>query len=99
MAHIHIKHAHALKREEARVRVDKIAQELKKKLSAEGTWEGNSLHFRRSGASGCIDIDDECVECTIELGMLLSPMKGTIEAYLVETMNKMFGGKDQSKST
>lgn len=99
MASIYIKHAHNLKRAEARARVDKIAEELKKRLSADGVWKGDSLHFRRSGASGCIDVEDECVACKIELGMMLSPMKGTIETYLKETMHKVFDGDDQSQST
>ena len=99
MANIHIKHAHNLPREEARARIDKIAEELKKQLSAQGAWKGDSLHFKRSGASGCIDVADDRVECTIKLGMLLAPMKGKIETYLADTMHKVLDSDDPGKPT
>jgi putative polyhydroxyalkanoate system protein len=99
MARIHIKHAHQLEKEEARTRIEKIAEELKIRLDAEYAWEGDSLQFHRSGVSGCIDLGDDFVECTIELGILLSPMKGMIEASILENVHKALDSNDPSAST
>lgn len=99
MAKIHIKHAHELDRNEARTRIEKIAEELKIKLDAEYFWEGDSLHFHRTGASGSIDLYDGFVECTVELSILLSPLKGNIEASLRENVHKALGSNDPFEST
>ena len=59
--------------------MEEIAKELKKKLNADYAWKGNALQFKRSGASGSIELSDESIELNIKLGMLLSPLKGKIE--------------------
>ncbi len=95
MANIHIKRAHKLARDEARARIEKIAEDLANKLDAEYAWQGDSLHFKRTGASGCIDVGDDFVECNVKLGMLLAPMKGRVEASLVENIHKVLDSDDK----
>jgi putative polyhydroxyalkanoate system protein len=79
MAKINIKHQHNLGREVARQRMEAVAQNLQERLHAKWSWQGDSLCFERSGASGSVEVGDDFVEFHIKLGMLLSPMKGTIE--------------------
>ena len=79
MAKIHIKRSHNLSHDEARARVEEIAKDLKGKLDADYAWDGDSLRFKRSGASGSIDVGDGFIELDVKLGMLLAPMKGKIE--------------------
>ena len=99
MAKIHIKHEHQLDRDEARIRIEKIAEELKNRLDAEYAWEGDSLHFHRPGASGCIELGDGFVECTVKLGILLAPLKGTIEASILDNVHEALGSDDPSAAT
>lgn len=99
MTRIHIKHAHKLDREEARTRIERIAEDLKTRFDAEYAWEGDSLQFHRSGVSGCIDLGDDFVECTVELGMLLSPMKGMIEASILENVHQALDSDDPTAPT
>ena len=99
MAKIHIKCSHQLKRDEARTRIEEIAEDLKGKLNAEYAWKGDSLYFQRSGASGYIEVRDNAVECKIKLGMLLSPMKGNIQASIEEKMHKLLFRKAKMRST
>lgn len=87
MAKIHIKRSHNLSQDEARARVEEIAEDLKTKLDAEYAWEGDSLQFHRSGASGSIDLGDGFIELNIKLGMLLTPMKARIEDSIREHVN------------
>ena len=84
MSNIHIKRRHRLPPGELRERVEHIAQDLRSKLNADYAWKGDSLQFKRAGVSGSIDIAEDAIELNIELGLLLSPMKGKIE----ETINK-----------
>ena len=79
MAVINIKRQHTLGCSEARRRVEEVANSLQSQLHAEWTWDGDTLNFKRSGASGSVAVGDDYVEFKIKLGMLLSPMKGSIE--------------------
>ena len=97
MAKIHIKQAHALPREEARARVEEIARDLREQLDADYTWEGDSLRFKRSGASGSIDVSDDQIELNVTLGMLLSPLKGKIEDTVRKQMHVALANPDQKK--
>jgi putative polyhydroxyalkanoate system protein len=88
MATINIKRQHTLGRDVARQRVESVAKNLQERLNANWSWEGDSLHFERSGASGSVEVGDDFVEFNIKLGMLLSAMKGTIEGSIQEEVDK-----------
>ncbi len=88
MANINIKRGHHLGRKIARERVEEIANSLQDKLNAKWSWQGDSLSFKRSGASGLVDVGDDFVEFNVKLSMLLTPMKGTIEQAIKEEVDK-----------
>lgn len=79
MSNIHLKHHHRLTRDEARKRVEAIADDLKREYNMDYSWNGDTIVFRRTGASGTVCLTDGCVDLTIKLGMLLTPLKGKIE--------------------
>lgn len=79
MANIHIKRPHNLGIENARTEVEKLAQTLKSDLQADYKWSGDKLLFKRSGASGTIDVGSDYIDLDIRLSMALSLMKGKIE--------------------
>ena len=79
--------------------LEEIARELKKKLNADYAWKGNSLRFKRSGASGRIDLGDDYIEIKIKLSMVLAPMKGKIETTLKDKLNLALRGDDVTKFT
>ena len=82
MARIQIKKNHRLDRDQVRAEVERLAQGLASELSASYSWEGDRLVFSRSGANGFIDIDDSALAIDIKLGMLLTPLKSTIESKI-----------------
>jgi putative polyhydroxyalkanoate system protein len=79
VASIEIRKRHGLGAQRARTLVEELAKELKHKLGGEYRWEGDILEFKRTGASGCIRVDEEEVEIQVRLGILLRPMKEPIE--------------------
>ena len=99
MAKIHIKRSHNLSHDEARARVEEIAKDLKDKLDADYTWDGDSLRFKRSGASGSIDVGDDVIELNVTLGMLFTPLKGKIEDTVRQHMDVVLAKSDQKKIT
>ena len=84
MASIYLKRRHNLAEADARARVEDIARELKRTLNADYVWQGNSLTFSRTGASGTIAVAEDNIEVNVDLAMIFTPMKGKIERAIVE---------------
>ena len=91
MANIHIKHPYQMMRDDAKMRVEEIAKKLKKEYKMDYGWKGSKLDFRRSGASGFLELGDGTIELNIKLGMLLAPVKGNIESSIRQNLEKEFG--------
>ena len=91
MATIHIKRAHHLDNATVRQEIQKLADKLSEELSAKYTWKGDRLVFKRSGANGHIDIAEGEVEVEIKLGMVLTPLKGTIEKTVTSYLDERLG--------
>lgn len=72
--------AHRLPTAEARRRVEAIAQVYQESFGMEYTWEDDTLRFRRSGASGHIEVEEDRVRVTIRLSLLLTPLEGRVRA-------------------
>lgn len=98
MANIRIKQKHALGREDARAKVEDVARDLKSRLKADYSWHGDSLQFKRSGASGSIDVGDDLVEINIKLGLALTPMKGMIEKEIQKNLLAALEGKGNTSA-
>ena len=91
MATIRIHRKHDLDHDRVRDEVQKLADELARKLSAQYRWQGDKLTFERSGASGHIQIGEGEVDVEIRLGMLLTPMQGTIRSTIEEYLANRLG--------
>jgi putative polyhydroxyalkanoate system protein len=78
-----IKRQHSLGTEEARRRVDQVADELGGKLGLTSEWEGDHLRVHGKGVSGRILVADDSVEVHVDVGlammMLREPIRTAIE--------------------
>jgi putative polyhydroxyalkanoate system protein len=90
MARIDIQREHSLQAAQARAVVDKVAARLGEKFGTSSRWEGDTLHFERSGVKGSISLEPAAVRVQAELGMLLSPMKGSIEQEIRRKLDEYF---------
>ncbi len=88
MATIRFSKSHLLDRESVRLEVQKLADKLGRELAAEHRWHGDRLVFTRSGAEGYVEIGDGDLKIEIRLGMLLTPLKGSIEASIREYLDR-----------
>lgn len=91
MAKIDIRHDHALPASRARAAVEEVAVKLGRKFGLDYRWEGDTLHFVRSGVDGRIELLPRQVRVSARLGLLFSAMKGPIEAEIRRFLEQRFG--------
>lgn len=85
-----IKRRHSLGVEEARRRVDKVADELGGKLRLSSEWEGDHLRVHGKGVSGRILVYEDSVEVHVHVGLAMmmfrepirSAIEGSIDEYI-----------------
>ncbi|MDH5183192.1 MAG: polyhydroxyalkanoic acid system family protein [Gammaproteobacteria bacterium] len=87
MATIQIRRSHQLDQQHIREQVQNLADKLASDLGVTCQWQGDRLHFERSGAKGNIQIGEGYLEFEIKLGMLLSPLKGKVEKTVTEYLD------------
>lgn len=87
MPTVHISRTHHLSHEKARKQVERLAEELHRQLDADYHWEGDTLRFSRSGASGYVALRSSSVEVEVKLSMLLSPFKSKVEQAVSEYLD------------
>lgn len=83
-----IRRNHNLGVEEARVRADRIAADLKQQFSLRSTWEGDAMHVRGNGVTGELHVDDEHFELNVKLGFALKLMEGPIRSVIEKTIDE-----------
>ena len=91
MSTIDIRHAHPLTDERARDAIAEVARKLQERFDVSARWEGDNLHFARSGVDGVIERLPGAVRVKAELGFLLSAMKGTVESEIRRVLSEKLG--------
>lgn len=90
MSHIAIDHAHKLSQAQARTVVEEVAAKLHERFGVDHHWDGDLLHFTRSGVDGHIALQPGNVHVTAKLGFLLGALKGPIEAEIRRVLDERF---------
>ena len=91
MSEIDIHHPHALPPVHARQAVQEIAGKLTERFAVECRWNGDILHFQRSGVEGRIAVLPEHVHVSASLGFLFGMMREPIEAEIRRVLGERFG--------
>lgn len=91
MSGIDIRHSHSLPPAKARKAVEQVAEKLGEKFGIEHRWDGDTLHFERSGVDGHIALGPKQLHVTATLGFLLSALKGPIESEIRRVLDERFG--------
>jgi len=85
-----IRREHTLGLDEARRRVDKVAEQLGGRLNLVSEWEGDYLRVTGQGVTGHIEVAEEVVEITVRMGFAMmifrepirSAIEGSIDEYI-----------------
>ena len=95
MSEIVVRRRHDLGLARAKRLAETIALRLRDDYGGAYAWRGDHLRFERTGASGCITIEKDAFEVRVEIGFLLSPLRGRIEreirAFCDEQLGKAGG--------
>jgi putative polyhydroxyalkanoate system protein len=78
-------------RDAVKQQVEALAQRLKDKLGAQYQWHGDTLNFSRKHASGHIRVGDDHVDVEVSLGVMLRPLKGSLEQMVREYLDEHLG--------
>lgn len=90
MSDIDIQHPHTMDADHARIAVQEIADKLTDRFGVACRWDGDILHFDRSGIEGRIALLPSRLHVTATLGFLFAAMKGPIETELRRVLGKRF---------
>jgi len=90
VARIDIRRKHGSSVKAAKAAVDKTAKAIARKFDITSAWEGDTLHFQRSGVDGHIKVTKDEVHVYAELGFLLGMMKPMIEEEIRKQLDANF---------
>ena len=90
MLTIRIVREHTLPHDEVRADIEELAADLKAKLHADFHWEGETLRFSRSGASGSIELGKHRIAVEIKLSLALAALKRRVEKTVTDYLDEHF---------
>ncbi len=91
MPSIDIQHPHQLSVPQARVIIEQLASRMREKFDIEGRWQGDTLHISRPGLTGTIAVLDRAILVNARLGLMLSPLRSTVEQEIRRKLMEHFG--------
>jgi putative polyhydroxyalkanoate system protein len=78
-----VRRRHELDIAGARRLAETVARRLRDDFGGSYAWDGDTLHFRRTGISGQLAVTPETVEVRVSIGLLLTPLHARIEREIV----------------
>ena len=90
MPSIDITRHHSRPLAEAKKKVDRVAEHIAKKFQVVTEWQGNTLHFSRSGVEGKIAVTTKLIRVTAELGFLLAMIREPVEREINKYLDEEF---------
>ena len=91
MSEISINRPHHTTLKKARKGAEHIAEELGEEFGISYEWDGNTLHFQRTGVSGHIEVGKKDVDIRVRLGFLLMALGPRIEKEINRFCDENFG--------
>jgi len=91
MATIDRRKNHSLDDATARERAEEIAGKLKEKYGIGYNWQSdNALAFKGKGVTGRVELAPGAVSVSVDLALMLRPMKGKITEAIDKQLDKKF---------
>lgn len=90
MSAIDIRHPHSLTKPQARQAIEEVAEKLAERFDFQWEWDGDLLHFSRSGVDGRIALSPKDLHVTAKLGFLVAMFKDSIEQEIRRVLDERF---------
>ena len=76
---------------EAQNAADELAGDLAQKFEIDYGWDGDHIHFERSGVNGMITVRENEIRIKARLGLMLIFLKPVIEEEITQYLENHFG--------
>ena len=87
MSAINIRREHDLGVEEAKRRVDMVADDIGGKFNLTSRWEGDYLRVRGTGVNGRVVVAESSVEVHVETGLAMMMFRETIRSAIENSID------------
>lgn len=84
--------------ESAQSAADELAADLARKFDIDYGWDGDFIHFERSGVDGQIEVNEDTIHIEARLGMLLMFLKPRIEGEICNYLESHFDCRIRDQS-
>jgi putative polyhydroxyalkanoate system protein len=98
MSDINYTHKHSLSLKQAKQAAQKAADDLAEEYDLRSEWEGDTLHFHRSGVEGRMRVTESAVELDVKLGFLLRPFRASLEEHIERHLTERLSGPVVAKA-
>lgn len=89
MSDIKYVRSHSLSLSQAKAIAQKTADDLADEYDLRSEWEGDTLHFHRSGVEGHMVVNTEAIALDVKLGFLLRPFKAKFEQHIERRLDQL----------
>jgi len=96
LSHIHIRRVHHSTLAEAKKIADRVAARLAQDYDLRSGWQGNTLHFSRSGVSGSLAVSAREFAIDVRLGLLMAAFKGPIQQAIESNLDKLLAPRESA---
>jgi len=98
MSEIRYKREHHLSIKDAKKIAQKAADDLGREYDLQSEWEGDTLHFRRSGVDGHMHVTAHYIDLHVKLGLLLRPFKAAFERHIERNLDALLASSPKQKA-
>jgi len=98
MSEIKYKREHHLSIKDAKKIAQKAADDLGKEYDLVSDWEGDTLHFHRSGVDGHMHVTAHYIDLNVKLGFLLRPFKSAFEHHIERNLDMLLAASPKEKA-
>jgi putative polyhydroxyalkanoate system protein len=99
MSEIKYKREHHLSIRDAKKIAQKAADDLGKEYDLVSEWEGDTLHFHRSGVDGHMHVTPHYIDLNVKLGFLLRPFKSAFEHHIERNLDALLAASPKEGAT
>ena len=93
MSNISIRRTHNLEHSQAVRAANRLAAKLEAEHGVRSRWDGDTLHFKRSGVDGTLHVAPKTLQLHIELGFMLALFRDSIEQEIKRTLDDELSAK------
>ncbi len=94
MSEIKYRRTHHLPLKEAKKIAQQAADDLGREYDLVSQWEGDTLHFQRSGVDGHMHVTASYIDLNVKLGFLLRPFKSAFEHHIERNLDTLLASSE-----